>query len=379
MSIPMQTFVPLSRVGQTWQLIVSMDVVVVGAGVIGLTSALRLAEAGLRPLLIERGDPGREASWAAAGILGAQSESHGPGPFFELCLRSRALYAKLATDLRDRTGIDIGYQRCGVLHLAYDDERAAALRKTHAWQVDRGLRCDIAEQVPDHPRARLGVFMPDDGQVDSRALVEALRGAVVSHGAQILRARAVRVVHEQGRLTAIATESQTIPTGLCVVAAGCWSSAVEGANVRGVRPVKGQMLAYEPSPVPWKSVVFAGNGYAVPRQNGPLLVGATEEDAGFDKSTTEEGRAALRAIAATLSDDLARATPSDQWAGLRPGTADGLPIIGFSARSVVAATGHYRNGILLAPATAEAVVDLLAARPRQDLHDFDPRRFALDA
>jgi glycine oxidase len=356
-----------------------MDVAVVGAGVVGLTTALRLAEAGLRALVIERGDPGREASWAAAGILGAQSEAHAAGPFFELCLRSRALYGELAANLRDRTGIDVGYRRCGVLHLAHDDERAAALRQMHAWQLDRGLRCDLLEPVPGHPRARLGVFVPDDGQVDSRALVEALRDAVVSHGAEILRARAVRVVHEQGRLAAVKTESQTIPTGLCVVAAGCWSSAVEGAEVHGVRPVKGQMLAYAPPPVAWNSVVFAGKGYAVPRTNGPLLVGSTEEDAGFDKSTTAEGRATLLAIAATLSDDIARATPSDQWAGLRPGTADGLPIIGFSARSVVAATGHYRNGILLAPATAEAVVDLIAGRPRQDLRDFDPRRFAREA
>ena len=355
-----------------------MDVAVVGAGVIGLTSALRLAEAGLRPLVIERGDPGREASWAAAGILGAQSESQGAGPFFELCLRSRALYGELAGHLLDRTGIDVGYQRCGVLHLAHDDDRAAVLREVHAWQVARGLRSELLEQVPGHPRARLGVFMPDDGQVDTRALLEALRSAVVSRGAQILRARVVRVVHEDGRLAAVETESQSIPTGLCVVAAGAWSSAVEGANVHGVHPVKGQMIAYAPPPVPWKSVVYAGKGYAVPRKNGPLLVGATQEEAGFDKSTTAEGLAALRAIAATLSDDLALATPSDQWAGLRPATADGLPIIGFSARSVIAATGHYRNGILLAPATAEAVVDLVAGRPRQDLRDFDPGRFAPD-
>ena len=337
---------------------------VIGGGVIGLLSALRLAQRGHSVRVVERGEPGREASWAAAGILGAQAEAKAKGPFLELCLRSRELYPALAEELGD-----IGFSRCGVLRLAFTEEEAEQIREQQAWQSGAGLRAELVH----HPGARLALWQPDDGVVDNRKLTLALRSALDGARVPVLRARAVRLRFGRDALEAVETEREVLPTRRAVVAAGAWSAEIGGSGIATdeLAPVRGQMIAYHAPPP--ASVVFGGGGYAVPRP-GRVLVGATMEREGFDRRTTPEGLAWLREVAARLLPELAALQPAEHWAGLRPASRDGLPLLGRTLPGVVVATGHHRNGILLAPATAELVVQLVeGASP--ELRAFAPGRF----
>jgi glycine oxidase len=341
-----------------------MEVAVVGGGVIGLLSALRLAQRGHRVTVIERSEPGGEASWAAAGILGAQSEADGPGPMLDLCRRSLAMYPALAAELGD-----VGYARCGALHVAFTEHEAGELRRHHRWQTAAGLRTELRS----HPGALLALWQPEDGVVDNRKLTRAIRSSLERSGGRIVRGRALRVVFAKGAAAGVETDREVVPAERFVIAAGTWSAQVEGAGIAAdaIVPVRGQMIAYDVPPPP--SVIFGAAGYAVPR-GGRTLIGATVEHAGFDKSTTAGGLAFLRDVAARLVPELAGAHPVEHWAGLRPGSRDGLPLLGVTAPGVVVATGHYRNGILLAPATAELVVELVEGRSPA-LRHFAPERF----
>jgi glycine oxidase len=321
-----------------------MDAVVIGGGVIGLASALELAAAGMRVSLLDRSEPGTEASWAAAGILGPQSESHGPGPMLDLCLRSFEQYGEWVA----RLGVDVGYERCGTLHLAFTRAEADALVAMRDWQLAAGLRAELRNDA----RALVALWLPDEGRVDARLLVTALRAEVKKRGIAIRQS-------EVGRLDRVEGE-------LAVVAAGAWSGPIAGVRVE---PVRGQLLLLDVPPPP--SVVFGAGGYLVPR-GGRTLVGATVEHTGFDKSTTRDGRLQLEAIATRLG---AAGNVLDHWAGLRPGTADGLPLLGRTEWGDIVATGHYRNGILLAPVTAKIVRALaLGEAPPVDLKPFAPGR-----
>ena len=321
-----------------------MDAVVIGGGIIGLASAIELAEAGLRVSLVDKGEPGGEASGTAAGILGPQSEAHGPGPMLDLCLRSFQMYG----DWLGRLKADAGFERCGSLHLAFTRAEADALALTRDWQQAQGLRAELRNDA----RALLALWLPDEGRVDSRRLVTALRAAAEKRGVTFRQGTVGRLDRVEGELA--------------VVAAGAWSGPIAGCCVE---PVRGQILLLDVPPPP--SVVFGAGGYLVPR-GGRTLVGATVEHSGFDKSTTREGRLQLEAIAARLG---AGGPVLEHWAGLRPGTPDGLPMIGRTEWGDIVATGHYRNGILLAPVTA-AIVRALALHqaPPVDLTPFAPHR-----
>ena len=341
-----------------------MDVVVAGGGVIGLLSALRLSQRGHRIVVIEPSEPGSESSWAAAGILGAQSEADGPGPMLDLCRRSLALYPALAAELGD-----IGYSQCGALHVAYTDAEAADVRRQHAWQSAAGLRAELRTA----PRAIVALWQPEDAIVDNRKLTRALRALLERLRVRVVPSRARRIRLVRGAAAGVETDSGFVEARTVVVTAGAWSAQIEGAGIApdALIPVRGQMIAYDTPPP--ASVLFGAGGYVVPRGRR-TLVGATVEHAGFDKRTTKDGLAFLRAVAARLVPELARLEPVDHWAGLRPGTRDGLPLLGRTCPGVVVATGHYRNGILLAPVTAELVTQLVDGEP-PDLDVFAPARF----
>lgn len=323
-----------------------MDVAVVGGGLIGLASALELADRGLSVRVFDRGDPGAQASWASAGILGPQSEVHAPSPMLDLCRASFALYPAL----QKRLGADIGLHLDGTLHLAFDDAEAAALEGTARWQRQAGLRIEERR----HGGARLALFFPDEGRVDSRRLLDALRAACAAAGVAIERRDIADLADTGARHT--------------VVCAGSWSARL--APLR-VFPVRGQMLALRTPPP--ACVVFGGGGYIVPRGTA-TLVGATVEDSGFDSRTTTAGRESLLGIARKLGAP-PDAEVIDHWAGLRPGTPDGLPYFGRVRPGVAVATGHYRNGVLLTPVSAKIVASLvLDGPPPVDLAPFSSDR-----
>ena len=367
----------------------AVDVAVVGGGVMGCAVALRLAQRGARVAVIERGIPGAEASSAAAGILGPQMEADGPGPLLDLGLMSRALYPALATELRDATGVDIGYARSGVLAVALDPEGEAELGRRRTWQTARGLRVEAlsAEAVRAHEphlggAVRAALRFPDDAQVNARELARALSQAAALAGARFLAGRYVRrVLVEGGAAAGVELDGEVVRAGAVVVAAGSWSGLVEGAGVPAtvVRPARGQLVSIETRPPLLRHVVEVhGRGYLVPRRDGTVLAGSTMEMAGFRKEVTVGGLAEILTLARTLVPALGDAPVTASWSNFRPYTEDHLPVLGATpVRNLVLATGHFRNGILLCPITARAIADLVATGASTvDLSPFSVSRFA---
>ena len=367
----------------------AVDVAIIGGGIMGSAIALRLCQRGIGVTVIERGIPGAEASSAAAGILGPQMEAEGPGPLLELGLKSRALYPALAAELRELTGIDVGYDRSGVLAVAFDEAGEAALSARRAWQLARGLRVDSlsgeaarAREPALGPAVRAALAFNDDAQVVARELARAFSQAAAGAGARFLTGRYVRrVLTDKGAVTGVELDGDVLPAAVVVVAAGSWSGLVDGAGVPPavVRPARGQLVSIETRPPLFRHVVSAPGGYLVPRRDGTVLAGSTVEMAGFRKEVTVGGLAAILTLARTVIPALADAPVTGSWSNFRPFTEDHLPVLGATAvRGLVLATGHFRNGILLAPITAQAIAELVATGSASiDLSPFAIERFAM--
>jgi len=365
------------------------DVAIVGGGVMGCAIAWRLAQRGVAVTVIERGIPGAEASSAAAGMLAPQMESDGPGPMLELGLRSRALYPGFAAELREVTGIDVGYEKCGILAVALDDAEERGFPAKLAWQLGRGLRVErldgdgLRSLEPGLSTAvRSGLSFPDDAQVNPRELARALSHAAAAAGARFLQGHYVRRVRvESGRVQGVELDDELLPAATVVVAAGSWSGLVEGVGLGPhlVRPVRGQIVSIETRPpVLRRCVAVHGRGYLVPRRDGTVLAGSTMEAVGFRKEVTVGGLARILTLASTLVPRLVDAPVTGSWSNFRPLTEDQLPVMGpTQVEGLLLATGHHRNGILLTPATAQAMADLVATgRSAVDLAPFSPLRFA---
>jgi glycine oxidase len=368
------------------------DVAIVGGGIMGCAVALRLAQRGLSVTVIERGIPGAEASSAAAGILGPQMEADGPGPLLELALRSRALYPALAAELRDASGIDIGYVKSGVLAVALDDAQQAELNVRRTWQTARGLRVEplsaaalraIEPAISDEVRG--AIRFPDDGQVNARELARAFSQAAAGAGVRFLQGRYVRrVVVADGAAVGVELDGEVLGAGTVVLAAGSWSGLVDGGGVPPsvVRPARGQLVSIETRPPLFRHVISVhGRGYLVPRRDGTVLAGSTLEMVGFRKEVTVGGLAQILGLACSLIPALAEAPVTGSWSNFRPFTEDHLPVLGHTpVRGLVLATGHFRNGILLAPITAWAIAELVATGQSSiDLAPFSVDRFAARA
>jgi glycine oxidase len=363
-------------------------VVVVGGGVIGCAVARRAALGGLRVVVVERARPGAEASSAAAGMLSPLAEASGPGPFLDLLLRARAEFPAFAARLHDETGTDVAYSGAGTLYLALREDDEAELRERLHWQSAAGLSVDelTAEEARRlepaiSPEVRWALRFPGDHQVDPRRLSLALWSAAAHAGATFrLGAEAVSVVRERDRVTGVELAGgERIAAGAVVVAGGSWAGRLGGLpRALPVEPVMGQLLALETVPPTFRHVVDSPRCYLVPRADGRLIVGATAEHVGYRKQVTPAGVMRLLSGALEVAPALADAPLAETWAGLRPGTPDGLPVLGADPEipNLLYATGHYRNGILLAPITGEIVGGmLLAEEPAMDLAPFSIARF----
>ena len=341
--------------------------------------------------VVERGIPGAEASSAAAGILGPQMEAEGPGPLLELGLASRALYPSLAAELRDATGIDVGYDRSGVLAAALDDagERGAGGSGAPG---SSGAACNVGWLSGDEVRARepaLGPAIRAALRVSRRRAGQRARAGagVLAGGGRRGRALSDRTLraprgHRDGAPPpASSWTARRCRPATVVVAAGSWSGLVEGGGVPStvVRPARGQLVSIETRPPLFRHVVSVRGGYLVPRRDGTVLAGSTVEMAGFRKQVTVGGLAGILTLARTLVPALADAPVTGTWSNFRPFTEDHLPVLGATpVRGLVLATGHFRNGILLAPITAEAIAELVATgRSAIDLAPFSVTRFAV--
>jgi len=382
---------------------VTPDVVVVGGGLIGCLTARAAARDGWTVVLVERAAGlGSESSSAAAGMLSPQMEAAeeilvaggadaGAGArrfaMLELCLAGRERVPALARELEAETGRPTHYREDGTLVVALDEEEAGRLAARGAEQRARGLRARWLELAAARalepgitPRAAGALHLPDDHQIDNVALLAAVEASIRSlPGIEVRTAtRVAGLAIENGRVAGVRTEGGTLPAGAVVLAAGAWSSAVAGLPGRvEVRPVKGQMAALRPAAPPMGRIVGGRSVYCVPRDDGRIIVGATVEEAGFDKRVDPRAVERLLAAAADVVPALAAAPLHASWAGLRPGTADDLPVLGPDpeVEGLLWATGHYRNGILLAPLTAETIAALLRGEPPPvDLRAFAPDR-----
>lgn len=362
------------------------DVIIVGGGVIGCSIALKLAEAGLSVAVIERGRVGCEASRAAAGMLAAQSEISSVGPFFDLCLRSRAMYREFAAHLTEVSGIDVEYNDEGLLCVTLEGEDPDELMQWVSWQTDAGLALSrftpgaIGEFEPAVAESISGaVFIPGDHQVENRRLMDALDIAIRRAGVQLIEGAEVSALATAAsKVIGVVSGGHRLDAGTVVVAAGAWSSMLLkplGVDVQIV-PARGQMIAVQGRECPIKRVVHSRKVYLVPRHDGRILVGATVEYAGFEKAVTAHGISSLLAAALEVVPSLCDFEVTEVWSGLRPDTADHLPVIGCGGEGLVLATGHFRNGILLAPVTAELIADLvITGREPDALNAFSSARF----
>jgi glycine oxidase len=363
------------------------DVIVLGGGVVGLSAARAMAAEGARVLVVERGRVGEEASGAAAGMLIAQADTARGSPLLETALLARARHAALAPELEQETGISVERSARGVLEVAFTESEEAILEDRAAWQRARGLSVDtltggdLREAEPNlNPKVRSGLFFADDRRLDNVRLVRALAASAVARGASLLCGRPVtRLALEGGRVAGVWAEHELLTAPVVVNAAGAWAALLAGdPQPPPVEPMRGHIVAFDLTPALLRHVVCSHRGYLVPRGDGRLLAGSTVERAGFDKSVTAGALRAVLAIALEIAPALADVRIAESWAGLRPGTPDGLPIVGKGAvEGLIHAAGLFRNGILLGPLIGEAVAQLaLGKESGIDLSAFDPARFA---
>jgi len=367
------------------------DVIIVGGGVIGCAIAYYLAQAGVQVTILERGEVGGEASGASAGLLAPLELSLESSSLLDLCLASLPLHPPLADTLREETGIDVEYLRSGILRVALSDEDADDLRALVGRQRAEGVMEWVGPEAlrglePRVAAARGGVYSPQYHQVNAHRLTQALAQAAVARGAALRQGVVVTgFVTNGSRVMGVRTGEGRLMAEQVILAAGSWTAALGrrlGLTLP-VKPMRGQMLAFPDFSSPLRHILLGKNGgYLAPKANGLLFVGSTVEDVGFRKNTTAKGLAGLRRMAATLVPSLAYAEVASDWAGLRPGSPDGLPILGpvpgWEGLSV--ASGHFRKGILLAPITGRLMAQWLTeGRGETSLDAFSPARFAASA
>lgn len=362
------------------------EVLVIGGGAIGIAVARAAARAGMSVRLLERGAVGGEASGASAGMLAAQLETHAPAALQTLALRSRDLYPGFVREVEAESGVEVDLQEAGALLVARDAASAAVLEETHRVQRQAGLPGELLDgrglrlrEPAITDRAVRGVHLPLEWSLDPPQMVRALRIAAERAGVELLERREVRRIDvEGGRVAGVTTaEGIRFAAGQVVVAAGAWSGLLEGVIAPPLEPVRGQIVCFE-APGRLRHVVADEAVYLVPRGDGRLLAGSTMERVGFDRRVTASALAGLAAAAIDLVPALGEATFRTAWAGLRPGTPDGLPLIGAGGiEGLFYACGHLRHGIVLTPITAQTVERLLrGADPGVALEAFSPQRFS---
>jgi glycine oxidase len=349
------------------------DLVVVGAGAVGLTAAWRAARAGLSVAVLERDQPGAGASGVAAGMLAPVTEADfGEQELLALNLEGRALWTAFAAELEERTGLPTGYADCGCLVVAADRDDVAELRRLQQFHRSLGLDSDwltprAARSLEPGLSPRIGgaISAPHEGHVDPGAVVAALVAALEADGGDLVSGCEVAGLIGGDRVTGVRTAGGGhIGAGAVLVAAGAWSAGL-APDAPAVRPVKGQLLELQVRHghlAPATRLVRTPRCYVVSRADGRVVVGATTEEQGFDTSVTADGVFRLLEAALEVLPEVAELELVRTRAGLRPGTPDGRPVIGADARpGLLWATGHGRNGVLLAPLTAERVLDALGA------------------
>jgi glycine oxidase len=377
----------------------SSDLFIIGGGVVGLSVADEATRRGLRVTIADQGDFGREASWAGAGMLTCRPRARqtpGKTDYHDLKLMSVQLHAEWARRIQEETGIDVGYRVCGALELAFNRPDAEAdvarLKELTRSCNDRGVKAVWREASElKSLEANIGdafagaMELPGEAQVRNPRLCRGLVESIRKRGATLLPHTTVAdVLVDQERVRAVRlTNGEEISVPRVVLSSGAWTGqfirrsafAARLKEAVSIEPVRGQLLRYQVAPDFARRLLTVGNHYIVPRGDDVLLVGATHEKAGFEKAITDEGRASLKEFAEKLLPGLSQQPIVQQWAGLRPGLKGRHPLIGHveGLSGLYLNVGHYRNGLTLAPASAELLVDsILAKESRIDRSVFLP-------
>lgn len=357
-----------------------MECIVIGGGIIGMLTARELAQGGCRVRIIESGELGGESSWAGGGILSPLYPWHAPEAVTQLALWGQRQYPELAVELLWDTGIDPEWERSGLLVLDVDE-----VIEARSWCEQHQVRLEpiedarrIAALEPACRPAIRALRLPDVAQIRNPRLIRALRADLHSRCIMLHEQSIVTGIERfAGRVGGVRTDSGMFGADVVVVAAGAWSSQLlEAIDIHiGVRPVRGQMLLYGGTPVTIRHILLAAGHYVIPRRDGRVLVGSTVEESGFDKQTTPSARDELRLAAEALVPHLVRCEIEQHWSGLRPGSAHGIPYICAvpGVEGLYLNTGHFRNGLLLAPASARLMADLILGRQGV----LDPRPYVL--
>ena len=362
------------------------DVIIIGGGVIGLSLACDLAGEGVSVKVFDQGQIGHESSWAGAGILPPGTPLLATSPEAQLRAASHVLWPSLSQVLREETGIDNGFSRCGGLEVRLGGATAALDDELAMWRKEGVAAAPLTDRTARQHEASLsrlvacGYRLPEMGQVRNPRHLKALVALAVKRGVSLFPGTPVYGFDAlREKIAAIETSNGKHWAGQFVVASGAWSSRLltqVGCDA-GVRPLRGQIVLLAMQPCPIRHVINVGPRYLVPRGDGRVLVGATEEVAGFDKRTTAGGVGGLVEFAVDVVPALADATFERAWAGLRPQSADGLPYLGRAGQieNLFVATGHFRAGLQLSPVTGRLMSQLLLGRePDVPLAPFSAER-----
>ncbi len=365
------------------------EVLIIGGGVIGLSIARALRKRGVSGItILESGQIGKEASFAAAGMLAPQSETDEIDDFFRFCNESNQTYPKFAKDLFDETGIDVELDQSGTLYLAFTKTDVIQIRKRFELQKAAGLSVEMltAQQVKRtepfvSPDVLEGLFFENDWQVENRKLLLALQKFAKENKINLVEDSKIEsLLVENEEVSGAATFEHTFTANHVILATGAWTSLIKSDEISlpKVKPIRGQMMSFHTAKRLFSKVIYTPRGYIVPRKQGRILAGATVEDVGFEKEVTEQGIESVKFAAMEISPSLANLPTDEVWSGLRPFCADGLPILGRFPQcgNLLIANAHYRNGILLAPLTAEIIADEIVDRSNSKfLEIFGLRRF----
>ncbi|MGC1686233.1 MAG: glycine oxidase ThiO [Candidatus Acidiferrales bacterium] len=364
----------------------TFDAIIVGGGIIGGSLAFELANCKLSVLIVDRQTPGQEASWAAAGMLAPEPESADDIHALPLAKMSLARYPQFVNAIEEASGLPAQFRSDGTLRLYFgpnaerERDREAANHR-HAGLSTESVSMAQAREIEPNiaSSATAAAWLPYECSVDPRALTHAVLTAAKHSGVEIVSETAVNhVLASDGRCNGVVAGTETFHSRHVIIAAGCFSAGVDGmSRYAPTSPVRGQIVALQPSQNAPKRVLRGHNGYVVPRNDGRVIAGSTSENVGFEKQVTAEGIEQILRAAIELAPSLASALIVDTWSGLRPDTPDHLPILGpTDIHGLWIATGHYRNGILLAPGTARVMREwIVDGTPSLALERFSPLRF----
>ena len=341
--------------------ILNSDFLIIGAGVIGLSAALELAERGASVTVLDQGQPGHESSWAGGGILSPLLPWHYCEAVTRLCEFSRQLFPQWCSHLSELSGVEPEYLETGMLVLPpFDQVQSADWCATHGWPWDirSGLEFGVESSCPE------ALWLPTVAQVRNPRLIKALRGAAESIGVRVVEyCEVVQMDRSETKLTKVITNKRGYSAEKYIVAAGSWTGVMPGLErlQQHVFPVRGQMLLFNVQIDALRAVVFQEGRYLIPRKDGHILAGSTTELVGFDRLTTKAAKENLLSFAGGLMANLNEQTLVRQWSGLRPGSHNNIPLICRHSDydNLFISTGHFRYGVTMAPGTAKLLAGLI--------------------